>query len=45
MDLLCVNGFGDLVDFSTRECEGLGGGGGDAGAQADRLKQVLDVNT
>ena len=32
------NGFGDWVDFVTRECEGLGGGG--AGA----LRELMESN-
>ena len=40
------DGFGDWVDFSTRECEGFGGGGRGA-ERIDGFKQVLpsDVNT
>ena len=40
-----VDGFGDLVDFGTRVCEGLRGSRG--AERTDRFKQVLpsDVDT
>ena len=45
VDLLCggmgfntADGFGDWDDFSTRECEGLGGGGTGA------LREPIDSN-
>ena len=52
MDFKIVDGFGMVlgtwVDFGTRECESLGGGGGSRDAErTDGFKQVLpsDVNT
>ena len=38
MDFKIVDGFGDWVDFGTRECEGLGGRGTE---RTDGFKQVL----
>ena len=47
IDFNTADGFGDWVDFSTRECEGLGGGGGRGAERTNGFKQVLpsDVNT